>query len=455
MKKISTLLALAFVVSTSKAQFTENFNSGLTGLSSNCWQFSNVISNNSSPINGAASASTSAFPAEIRTPYLNIVSTSFNVSFKYQLTSKLNASQTRTIQVGVVDALGNYTLLQTIILDKDSPITAVSFSNTYTLATAGVKKLVINISSSGGSSDLLIDDLTTSASFKYGPTNHCNSAPIANKDTFYLVTPGPYVGNVITNDSEPDGETFTATLLTVSPDGTVIMNANGFFSFTPNPGFTGTSANFTYQICDNGFEPTCAAALVKLYFVNGTDKTLPVKLNNFQGSKNKSNVQLQWNISDNEIANTFEIERSTDGKNFATAALLFGTEKSGSETYSYNELNEDAKVYYRLKMGDKSDVITYSKILVFSTNGKDTKRLDIIGNSVNDKLTVSFQADASAVSELRILDMNGKMIAKQTVHASKGSNLVSISLPSSMTTGMYIASLSSDNMNSTAKFIKQ
>jgi hypothetical protein len=188
---------------------------------------------------------------------------------------------------------------------------------------------------------------------------------------------------------------------------------------------------------------------------NGTSSLLPVKLNNFQGSKNKTNVQLQWTVGMNEIANTFEVERSNDGKNFATAALMFGTEKSGNETYSYNEVNEDAKVYYRLKMVDKSDVQTYSKILVFNSNSKNTKTLDIIGNSVTDKLTVSFQADASNTSELRILDMNGKMIVKQSVKASKGNNLVSMSLPSAMMTGMYIATLTSENTNSSAKFIKQ
>ena len=189
--------------------------------------------------------------------------------------------------------------------------------------------------------------------------------------------------------------------------------------------------------------------------VNNTSKLLPVKLNNFQGSKNKTNVQLQWTVGVNEDANTFEVERSNDGKSFSTAALMLGTEKSGNETYNYSELNEDAKVYYRLKMVDKSDVQTYSKILVFNSNGKNTKTLDIIGNSVNDKLTISFQADASNTSELRILDMNGKMIAKQTIKASKGNNLASISLPSTIMTGMYIASLSSENVNSTAKFIKQ
>lgn len=189
--------------------------------------------------------------------------------------------------------------------------------------------------------------------------------------------------------------------------------------------------------------------------LNNSGGTLPVKLNNFMGSKNKNNVQLQWNVSINEIANTFEVERSTDGKNFETAVVMFGTEKTGNESYTHSEVNEDAKVYYRLRMTDKSDVITYSKILVFSNTSSNSNPLNVIGNTVSDKLTFSYQSATTIKAEIRILDMNGKMIAKQTLNANKGNNLASISVPSSMNNGMYLAVLTVENTNSTAKFIKQ
>ena len=189
--------------------------------------------------------------------------------------------------------------------------------------------------------------------------------------------------------------------------------------------------------------------------LNNSINPLPVKLNSFMGSKNKNNVQLQWNVSINEISNSFEIERSTDGKNFETAALMLGTEKAGNETYSFAEMNEDAKVYYRLRMIDKSDVISYSKILVFSSSTTNSKPLNVIGNVVNDKLTFSYESAVTIKSEIRILDMNGKIVAKQTLNANKGNNLASIAMPSSLNNGMYLAVLTVENNNSTAKFIKQ
>jgi len=462
MKKISTLLALAFVVSTTKAQFTANFESDVNNQSSNCWEYSQIgwTGTPGEVITGAGSLYSNppvsnTATRDFYTPALNITSTSFAVSFNYKLSSQIAGNATRTIELGLLDVNNNYTVLATILLDKNSPTTVQAYSNTFTVTT-GLKKFVVKMggATGDGNTRIILDDLNISASAKYGPVNYCNSAPVAVNDVFAGFIGDVVVGNLTDNDNEPNGELMTASIVAVSPDGTVVINANGTFTFTPNPGFTGSTTTFTYRLTDNGFAPLNSniATVTISYASKGT---LPVKLNNFQGSKNKSNVQLQWNVGMNEIANSFEVERSADGKNFSTAAFMLGSEKEGNETYSFNELNEDAKVYYRLKMVDKSDIITYSKILVFNTNGKNTKTLDIVGNTVNDKLTVSFQADASNTSDLRILDMNGKMIAQQTIKASKGSNLVSISLPSAMMTGMYIATLTSENTNSSAKFIKQ
>ena len=74
---------------------------------------------------------------------------------------------------------------------------------------------------------------------------------------------------------------------------------------------------------------------------------------------------LQWLIDKNETADRFDVERSADGINFTMAALVFTSEKNGNENYMfYENLNNKRKVYYRLKMYNKSQSINYSKTLV-------------------------------------------------------------------------------------------
>jgi Bacterial Ig domain/Secretion system C-terminal sorting domain len=464
MKKFFTLCALVatFLSQELKAQFSENFETDSTALKGNCWQF-NLIEWTSNPayvITGAGSMLShppvnSSSTRDILTPPLTITSNSLTISFNYKLTNSLNGGSTRTIEIGIMDPSNIYTPLDTVTLNNSSPTTVQVYNNTFP-AVPGMKKIVIKTggSNGGGNVRTVIDDFYTDATSIYAPGTYCNSAPIAVNDLYTGLKGSVIYGNVMTNDNEPDNEIMTAAVVVSSPDGTVVLNPDGTFSFTPSISFMGTTTTFTYQLTDNGYNPlnSNVATVTINYFSGGA---LPVKLNNFMGSKNKSNVQLRWNVGINEIANTFGIERSTDGKNFETAALLFGTEKAGNESYNYSEVNEDAKVYYRLRMTDKSEVVSYSKILVFSSSASNNKHLNVIGNIVNDKLTFSYQSAATVKAEIRILDMNGKMISRQTLNANKGNNMASISILSSLNNGIYLAVLTVENENSSAKFIKQ
>ena len=182
---------------------------------------------------------------------------------------------------------------------------------------------------------------------------------------------------------------------------------------------------------------------------------LPVKLISFLGNMNGNNIMLEWNVTSNEQAYKFDVEKSLDGKNFETAKLINPSTKNDNETYTYTEVNESAKIYYRLRLTDKSCVVTYSKILVFSKEADSIEKLNIIGTNVTDKLTLSFQSQMNQASEIKILDIGGKLVMKQSFKVSKGNNLVSLSLPVSMNNGMYVASVSGNNFSSSAQFIKQ
>jgi large repetitive protein len=69
--------------------------------------------------------------------------------------------------------------------------------------------------------------------------------PVAVDDSFAVLKNTPFNGNVLTNDSDPDGDPITARLASQPTDGTLSFNGNGSFQYTPNPGFLGTDS-FTY-----------------------------------------------------------------------------------------------------------------------------------------------------------------------------------------------------------------
>ena len=462
MKKISTLVCIALCTlftNRSSAQFNENFDGGLAPLTSNCWTILDLhwTTDPTWVINGTGSVysnpPTSGAVRELTTPALNCTSTSLTIGFNYKTSNPINGNATRTIEVGIIGTDNNFTSLYLLTLDRFSPSGVQAFNQAFTIPT-GVKKVMLRLSGSGGDGNarLIVDDLYTSASPLYA--SNCNSAPIAVDDVFTGLIGAVITGNVMTNDNEPNGENMAPTMVATSPDGTVVLNIDGSFTFTPNVGFIGTTTSFTYQLTDDGFSPMISnVATVTINLTNPT--VLAVKLSSFQGNLNNNKVTLQWTVADNETASQFEVERSTDGKNFSSAAVVFSTSKSGNESYLYWENNEAAKSYYRLKMTDKAGEVTYSKILIFQTKSVSDNGVRIISNPVNDKLTLSFDAQANQVIDIRVIDMAGRILIQQKLNAYKGSNMVSISLDSFMKGGMYIVDLTDGTTHAIAKFVKQ
>ncbi|ASZ13187.1 Ig-like domain-containing protein [Chitinophaga sp. MD30] len=88
-----------------------------------------------------------------------------------------------------------------------------------------------------------------------------NDAPVAVRDTVAVTEDVPATGNVLTNDSDPEGDALVASLVTAPVNGTVVLNANGSFTYTPNANFNGTDS-LTYQVCDNGTPSLCDTATV-------------------------------------------------------------------------------------------------------------------------------------------------------------------------------------------------
>jgi hypothetical protein len=184
---------------------------------------------------------------------------------------------------------------------------------------------------------------------------------------------------------------------------------------------------------------------------------LPVHLIRFQGNLNKNNkVTLSWTVADNETVSHFEIEKSVNGKDFSTVAVLFASELKGTADYNYAEtINSNEKVMFRLKMFDKGQDVDYSKILVFQTKAANTNDIKIFGNPVMDKLTFSFIADATQTVNVKVYDLAGKVVMSQKVNSQEGSNMLSLPLSSTFKPGMYVVEVNNGSDRQTAKFVKQ
>ncbi len=112
-----------------------------------------------------------------------------------------------------------------------------------------------------------------------------DETPVANADAYEVdednvltvVAPG-----VLENDTDGDGDTLTAEKLSDPTNGTLVFNADGSFTYTPNANFFGTDS-FTYRASDGTNESGVATVTITVNSVNdapvANDDTLTIVQN--------------------------------------------------------------------------------------------------------------------------------------------------------------------------------
>ncbi|MFZ9386951.1 MAG: Ig-like domain-containing protein [Chitinophagaceae bacterium] len=395
----SALLSLATV----RGQYTQNFEGSENSLTGNCWVMNGTFRTTDADKVIAGSASIIANPPSngpvkfISTPALNIMATGLAVSFKYKLTNPIDGNSTRTIEVGLLDNTGAFTSLDIQTLDRFSSTAVQTFNQTFNPGFNSSGKLVIRFGGTPGegNSRVVIDDMATNANPKYG-SGTCNSAPVAANDIFSGPRGTIISGNLISNDTEPNGEAMTPAVVIPSADGVLDLKNDGSFTFTPAPGFTGSQTTFTYQLQDNGTDPLSSniANVTLNFFTNGT---LPVKLTGFIAKYQKPDVLLNWSTAQEKNFSHFELEQSTDGVNYKSIALVFGIGESDRRVdYSYTDKNlagRSGLIYYRLKSVDIDNQFTYSAIQIIRLGGEnETLSLITYPNPVINSVRITVPA---------------------------------------------------------------
>jgi hypothetical protein len=101
-----------------------------------------------------------------------------------------------------------------------------------------------------------------------------NDPPIAMGDAFTVdpTMSATATGNVLANDSDIDGDLLAASLVDGPAHGTLSLNQDGTFTYTPQSGFTGDDA-FRYQAFDG--KANSNVAIAQLHVTSGTSEAPP------------------------------------------------------------------------------------------------------------------------------------------------------------------------------------
>ena len=190
-------------------------------------------------------------------------------------------SNNGTITVSAINAIG-YSIDNGLIYSSDS-----SFTNLQ----AGQYNVVVK-NANGCETAYANNPLEILAS---------NCAPIAIDDAFTVDQNTVLIGtSLIANDDSTDGPNFTINQIPVTAptSGTLVINADGTFTYTPNNGFTGID-QFQYQVCDGASPELCDTALVVISVIQNNQNPI---VQNESVSVDEDNV-LIGNVLTNDVDN--------------------------------------------------------------------------------------------------------------------------------------------------------
>lgn len=176
--------------------------------------------------------------------------------------------------------------------------------------------------------------------------------------------------------------------------------------------------------------------------------TLPVTFISFDANKVSAGVQLNWRVADVDNVNHYEVERSSDGRNFASIATVA---LSKNNSYSYLDVNAGGTVYYRIKNVDNDGQFKFSSISRIA-NGLSSIVMNAFPQPAASRLTVQ-HATITNNALFTLSTVDGRVVS--TIRPTTGSMQTMVDL-SKLQSGLYLLRFNDGQGNTeTLKVVKQ
>ena len=134
-----------------------------------------------------------------------------------------------------------------------------------------------------------------------------NDAPVAVDDSYATNEDGggflPPFWGVLVNDTDVDGDTLTAILVTPPANGTFTLNPNGSYWWWPDPDYNGTTT-FTYKVNDGTTDSNTATVTLTVNPVNDEPVT-----DNVSATGNEDAASIAVTLTGSDIDSTVDFFR--------------------------------------------------------------------------------------------------------------------------------------------------
>lgn len=172
---------------------------------------------------------------------------------------------------------------------------------------------------------------------------------------------------------------------------------------------------------------------------------LPVILENISVQTNKQNIILHWSTSSEKNTTLYEVQRSTNGRDFETIGTVKAAGNS-SILLNYTFTDEVPSIgtnFYRLNTVDIDKSNSYSKTVRAEADFANSLLVkNIFFSTKSRELKFSIESHENQEIKMSVYDVNGKIYNQSSIHLTAGSNTIQKSLPI-QSHGIYYLSISS------------
>jgi len=187
------------------------------------------------------------------------------------------------------------------------------------------------------------------------------------------------------------------------------------------------------------------------------DVLLPVTFKGFYAIKQGDNAKLTWDVSGDEKNNYFQIQRSTDGRNFSNIqkveALKNGRSDNSYETLDLNLSKLGSKeVYYQIAQFDQDGTKTMSPVRKLSVDGLG-KAVVAYPNPTPANAKLVVDAPEAGKGQIILRDNLGRQVQNINAQFNKGINQFELQM-SGLSNGDYKVTVQGAGLNETIKLQK-
>jgi VCBS repeat-containing protein len=230
--------------------------------------------------------------------------------------------------------------------------------------------------------------LFADASKQFTITISSNSAPEATNDTYStnedaaLTVEEP--AGVLANDTDDDGDTLSAKLVEDVANGTLTLNANGSFTYTPNANFSG-SDSFTYKATDGSAESNTATVNITVKEVNDAPEVFVTAGGSCGTNDRSGQINLTVNDPDDPVADLMLSADSSNTRLVPTPSNVTFGGAGATRTLTASAVSGRtgmAVLTVKVTDGQQSNVAPLTVNVRVGGNGNDT----LVGDANSDIL---------------------------------------------------------------------